>query len=433
MMMTSVYMINQVDRQLMMVLLEPIKEDLMLSDTQLGLLTGIVFGLFYATLGVPIARWADRGNRVTITSCAIGLWGLTVMGCMFVTNYAQLVIARIAAAVGEAGGKPPMYSLLGDYFVKPAERTRALAIFSTSSSLAALVSLILGGWLNEHYGWRMTFLLMGIPGLVLAVLVKWTLREPRAEIKRAQSASTLQPSAASMKTVLLTIWRQHSCRHLCIALILIYMLAMGMAPWFGAFLMRSHGMGTAELGLWLGVIFGVGGTAGSLLGGYVASHWFANDERAQMRTCALTVASLMPSFLAFLLVPEKQYALMALVPLIIGFQFFLGPTYALMQRLVGEDMRATLMAVIMLLANLIGFGVGPLIVGFLSDALRPSLAGESLRYAMLAMSLTALWAGYHFWLVGRSIRSDLLAVASRGESAQIAADSGNPFTVRAST
>lgn len=398
--MTVVYLFNLVDRGLMMLLLQPIKEDLNLSDTQLGLLTGIAFGLFYATMGVPLARWADRGNRATIASLAIGLWGLTVMACLLVTNYIQIVIARIAAAVGESGCKPPTYSLVGDYFPQPAERTRAMAIYLTGAPASALLSFVLGGWLNELYGWRMTFFLMGVPGLLLAVLVKLTIVDPRAQ---ANVDVTEPKPFPSMKNVLLTLWRQPSCRHLSFALILLYTMSMGMAPWYAAFMIRSHGMGTAELGLWFGLIFGFGGMAGTLLGGLVASRWFAGDDRGQMRMTAVAVALQLPCYLAFLFLPHKHQALAAFAPLMMVFSFFLAPTYALMQRLVPDEMRATAMAVVMLLANLIGMGIGPQVVGIMSDALAPRFAADSLRYAMLAMSFVSLWGAYHFWKVGQVV------------------------------
>jgi MFS family permease len=407
--MTIVYLFNLVDRGLMMLLLEHIKRDLHLSDTQLGLLTGIAFGLFYASMGVPLARWADRGNRVTITSLAIGLWGLTVMACLLVTNYVQLVIARIAAAVGEAGCKPPTYSLVGDYFPESAERTRAMAIYLTGAPASALLSFILGGWLNEMYGWRATFFLLGVPGLLLAALVKLTIVEPRAWVREAPRP------APSMRTVFLTLWRQRSCRHLGFALILLYTMSMGMAPWYAAFMIRSHGMGTTELGVWLGLIISLGGIVGILVGGYAASLWGENNEPRQMRMSAVTVAALVPFFIAFLTVPEKYQALMALVPLVVVFNVFLGPTYALLQRLVPDDMRATMMAVVMMLANLIGMGLGPQIVGILSDLLQPALQTDSLRYAMLIMSFVALWSAYHFWHVGHTVVEDLRQVARHGE------------------
>jgi len=180
--MTAVYTLNQVDRTLVMLLLQPIKEDLKLSDTQLGFVTGIAFGVFFAVLAVPFGRWADRGNRATITSLAIGLWGLTLTGSVFVTNFLQLVLARVAAAVGESGCRPPTYSLVAEYFPDRVECTRAMTLFVSGGPLSGLLGLLVGGWLNAHYGWRLTFFLMGIPGFVLAILVVATIREPRQKV-----------------------------------------------------------------------------------------------------------------------------------------------------------------------------------------------------------------------------------------------------------
>jgi MFS family permease len=398
---TLVYTLNFLDRGLIILLLEPIKEDLQLSDTQLGFLTGIAFGLFYATLGIPFARFADRGNRVTLTSIAIGLWGVTVMSCLYVSNFVQLVFARVAAAVGESGCMPPTYSLVGDYFPGAGERTRAMAVYMLAGPLAALISFVVGGWLNEQYGWRMTFFLIGIPGLLLAVLVKLTVRDPRVGVRAAGT------SIPRLVDVLRLLWSQRSSRHLIVAIVLLFTMGYGLGPWYAAFMMRSHGMETAELGWWLGSIFGVSGVAGILLGGYVNGRWFAADERGQMRLSAFVIASMVPCFVLFLLLPQKHQALLALTPLVMVSNFFFGPTFALLQRLVTADMRATTIAVVMLLANLIGMGIGPQIVGIISDALVPTLGSDSLRYAMLIMSTVALWGAWHFWQAGATIAREL--------------------------
>lgn len=405
---SAVYMLNLVDRGLVAVLLQPIKQDLHLSDTQLGFLTGIAFSLFYAILGIPIARWADRGNRVTITAMAIALWGVTVMSCLFVGSFVQMVFARMAAAVGESGCKPPTYSLVGDYFPEPSRRARAMSIYLSGSAVATLVSFIGGGWLNEHFGWRMTFCLMGFPGLLLAVLVKLTLVEPRTLAAKRDDEKLLRPSVSATLSVL---WNRRACRHLCIALVVLFMLGQGFTPWYAAFMIRSHGMSTAEAGLWLGLVFSLGGFAGTLLGGYVASRWFSDNDRGQMRLCAATVAAISPCFVAFLTLPGRTTALLSLIPLIVAYTFFLGPVYALLQRLVEDEMRATLLALVMLLANLIGAGIGPQIVGILSDLLHAALGQDSLRYAMLLMSAVAFWAAYHIWLAGRTVRDDLSLVS----------------------
>jgi hypothetical protein len=188
-------------------------------------------------------------------------------------------------------------------------------------------------------------------------------------------------------------------------------MGSGMSPWYAAFLMRSHGMAAQELGVWLGIIFGGGGVAGILLGGYVSARWLPDSEQGQMRLCALMNAALMPLFALFLLLPEKHQALLSLVPLVAVSIFFIGPTFALLQRLVAEEMRATTLAVVMLLSNLIGMGVGPQIVGLLSDLLAPALGVDSLRYAMLTMSFVAFWTAHHFWAAGRTAGEDLALVA----------------------
>jgi predicted MFS family arabinose efflux permease len=406
---TLVYTLNFVDRGLIILLLQPIKEDLRLTDTQLGFLTGIAFGLFYATVGIPIARWADRGNRVTITALAIGLWGMTVMSCLVVSNFLQMVFARIAAAVGEAGCKPPTYSLVGDYFPGAAQRPRAMAIYWLANPLSALISLLAGGWLNELYGWRMTFFLMGVPALLVAAIVKLTIKEPRTDPAGARGPVRETPRIAA---VLSALWQQPSSRHLSLAVILFYTMSYGLAPWYAAFLIRSHGMMINELGMWLGLIFGVAGIVGILSGGHVAGRWLASDERGQMSMIALTVAALLPGYVLFLLLPHRYQALGMLVPLAIAINFILGPTYALMQRLVPDEMRATALSVVMLFANLIGMGLGAQAVGLTSDALMQMLGQDSLRYAMLIISFVALWSAYHFWRAGRSVAADLARMKS---------------------
>jgi MFS family permease len=401
---TLVYTLNCLDQGLIILLLQPIKEDLHLSDTELGFLTGIAFGLFYATVGVPIARWADRADRASIASMAIGLWGVTVMLCLFVTSFIQLAFARVAAGIGESGGMPPTYSLVGDYFPRAAERARAMAIYMLASPVSLLVSFIVGGWVNERYGWRMTFFVMGVPGLLVGALVKLTVRDPRSN---PSNAPDLRRAVPSLRDIVGILWHRASSRHLTIAFILLYTMGLGLSPWYAAFMIRNHGMGTAELGVWLGVIFGLSGVAGTLLGGYVTARWFGGDERAQMRLSAIVVSLLVPCFVLFLLLPSKGQALAALTPTIILGNFISGPAFALIQRLVSDDIRATTLAIVMLFANLIGMGVGPQAVGILSDWLLPRVGEDSLRYAMLAMSSVALWSAYHFWQVGRTVREDL--------------------------
>jgi predicted MFS family arabinose efflux permease len=415
---TLVNTLNYLDGFVIVLLLQPIKEDLHLSDTQLGFVTGAAFALFYATLGIPIARWSDRGNRSTITAVAIGLWSLTVMSSLLVRNFTQLVLARVAAGVGESGCMPPTYSLLGEYFPGPAERARAMSVYWLASPLSSVIGFVAGGWMYQRYGWRMTFFLIGLPGLLIAILVKGTVAEPRRQTNHSQGGNHRLPRLID---VLSTLWRQGSSRHLALAIILLWTMGSGMTPWYAAFMIRSHGITTTEAGNWLGPIFGLSGLVGILCGGYVASRWFARDEGAQMRISAVMIALLVPFFALFLLLPKTHQALLALVPLVVVNGFFIGPAFTLMQRLVADEMRATTLSVVMLFANLVGGGVGPQIVGILSDTLHPKFGADSLRYAMLALSFVALWSAYHFWHVGKTVHKDLSDLAGHPNSTDAAA------------
>ena len=400
--MTIVYTINLTDRHLLGLLLQPIGEEFGLTDTQLGFLTGIAFGLFYATLGVPIARWADRGNRVTITSLAIGLWGITVSACLLVSTFGQLVAARVAASIGESGCKPPTYSLVGDYFPGTVERTRAMSIYWIAGPAAGLIAYVFGGWLNELVGWRMTFFLIGLPGIVLALLVKLTIFEPRT-----QSSEGAMPPPIPLRKVFETLWRQESCRHFSAGLILVFTMFYGVNPWNLVFLMRIHGMGSAELGFWWGMLSGAAGIGSTLLGGYAANRWYGGDEQGQMRLAAASVCSAVVFYCVFLLAKGEGVALIFLTAWFFSLTAVAAPTFSALQRLVPNEMRATMMALIMLFCNLIGMGIGPQFVGILSDFLKPSYGVESLRYAMFSVIILILWAAYHFWRVSKSVRRDL--------------------------
>jgi len=390
--------LSYLDRNLIVLLLEPIRADLRLSDTQLGLLTGVAFGLFYATLGVPLSRWSDRGDRAAITALAVAVWSMTMAGCAWVGTFPQLLLTRVLAGAGEAGCIPATYSLIGDYFPRPAQRTGAMSVFWLASPVSALVAFVAGGWLNAHYGWRLTFAFMAVPGLAIALLVRFTVRETRAVVVLR---------SATMIGVFSELWRRPATRQLGIGIVLLYTLWLGLAPWYAAFMVRSHGVATQELGVWFGLIFAVAGVIGVATGGYVAKRWFAGNERGQLRACAVAIAVVFPLFVVFLTVPGKVPAFMAFALLMAVAYLIFGPTFALMQRLVPQGIRATSLAVVLLFANLIGMGVGPQCVGLLSDLLAPRLGRDSLRVAMMMVALLALWSGAHFWRAGKTVEAEL--------------------------
>jgi MFS transporter, Spinster family, sphingosine-1-phosphate transporter len=403
---TIIVVFNYIDRLAIGIVLEDIKTELRLTDTQLGLLTGIAFALFYSVMGVPIARWADRGNRVTIISVTAALWSVMVALCGAVSSFTQLLLVRIGVAVGEAGCIPPAFSLMADYFSR-AERPRAAAIYGLGGPIAALIGLFLAGWLNEFYGWRLTFVILGLPGLALATLAWFTLREPRKE-KCANGGIVSQvPSEPRLKDVIATLWSRVTFRHMLLALAVNFFFGYGIVQWQPTFLIRSFGLATGEIGTWLGIAAGVGSLAGSYLGGELASRYAANDERLQMRAMAVALMiSAMLSFFAYV----SPYPWLTFV--LIGLSFLTlstlnGPLFAAIQTMVPERMRAVAFAFVYLVANLVGMGLGPLATGSLSDVLRPWAGEESLRYALVILSPGFFWTAWHLWRASGTVSYDM--------------------------
>ena len=255
---TVVYAFNFIDRQLLAILQESIKADLNLSDSQLGLLTGFAFAVFYVTAGIPIARWADHANRRNIIAGSLFIWSFMTALSGMVQNYAQLVLARIGVGIGEAGGSPPSHSIISDIF-PPNRRATALGFYSTGVSFGILFGFLFGGWLNEYFGWRTAFLIVGIPGVFLSVILMLTLREPtRGKIEQRTASAETVPLGKVIKT----LWDSRAFRHLSLAASLNAFSGYGIASWTASFMIRSHNMSTGELGTWLALILGLGGAIG---------------------------------------------------------------------------------------------------------------------------------------------------------------------------
>jgi MFS family permease len=401
---------NYVDRMALGLLLQDIKIDLGLTDTQLGFLTGLAFALFYSLMGIPIARWADRGNRVAIISITTLLWSAAVALCGMAASFVQLLLIRMGVAVGEAGCIPPAHSLIAHHFNR-AERPRAVSIYILGGSLSMIVGYFAAGWLNEFYGWRSTFIVLGLPGLVLAAVVWFTLREPRKE-SRVTPGAQWAPSTANAPTMLAvcsTLWANRTFRHLLFAFAIGHFFGYGVQQWQPAFFVRSYGLQTGELGTWFAVIYGLGGVVGTYWGGSLATRYAPQNERLQLQ--AMAAAYLVFGVVSALIyVAPNHYAAFGLMGLAtLACAAAAGPMLATIQTLVPQHMRATSIAVIYLFANLIGMGLGPLAVGALSDFTRSWAGDESLRYSLLALCPGYVWAGWHLWRAGRSVEQDLRA------------------------
>lgn len=424
---TVVATFNLVDRYVLSLVLEPIKQEFQLSDGQLGFLTGFAFASFYAVAGIPLARWADRGNRNSIITLTTGFWSAMVALCALTGNFTQLVLVRAGVAVGEAGCMPPASSLLADYFDR-AERPRAMAVYWLCGPLAVIIGYLGGGWLVDSFGWRMTFIIIGLPGVLLALLVKCTLREPR--LKTSCLAVESQPS---FKSVLATLWQQHTLRHIVMAFTVAYFFGLGFAQWLPTFFMRSFGMQAAEVGAWFALTWGGMGLVGTYLGGYLIDRYAACREALQMRCCAMAFG-IVGFFYVVVFLASNMYlsiVFMSLAALIGGMSS--APIFSAIQSLVSDQMRSVTLAVVFLLANLIGLGFGPLAVGTLSDLLALSLGQESLRYALAIFAPGLVWPAFYYWQAAKTIEEDIKAVELQASIAEQTNDSSgeNPNTLSA--
>jgi predicted MFS family arabinose efflux permease len=398
-----VYTFNFIDRQILSILLEPIKLELGLSDTALGLLTGFAFALFYATLGIPIARYADKNNRRNLIALALAIWsGMTALSGL-AQNFWQLLAARIGVGVGEAGCSPPAHSMIADYF--PAEnRATALGIYSLGIPVGILFGFLAGGWLNEFFGWRVAFFVVGIPGLILAVLVRFTLAEPTRGMAEGRIDSGEQPGV--METFRF-MWRKKSFRHLAFGGALTAFVGYGLVTWVPSFLVRSHGMETGEIGTWLGLILGIPGGIGIAAGGWMADKLGNRDTRWYLWVVSVALLIGAPFAFGVYLSDSALTALLFLiVPVALG-NFYQATTFSQTQGLATLRMRAVAAAVLLFIINIIGLGAGPQAVGIVSDLLSKSYGQDSLRYSLLIFSFFNIWSAYHFYVAGKYLGNEL--------------------------
>jgi len=417
-----IFAFNYVDRFALGLVLENIKGDLHLSDTQLGLMSGIAFALFYSLMGIPIARWADRGNRVTIIALTTAVWSLMVALCGRAMNFSQLLLIRIGVGVGEAGCIPPAHSLIADYFSR-AERPRAVATYMQGPTLSVVIGYLLAGWLNDYYGWRMMFVLLSLPGVVMAILAYFTLREPRVTTllaaRRAAGdpgsgttrASPMHGSRAeqpSLKELYVALGRNATFRHLLIAYSIVSFFNYGIGNWQPTFFVRSFGLTSGEIGRWFAVVYGLSTFLGVYLGGEWASRRAALDEPRQFRIMAAANVVFNVALWSLIYLSRNRYVAFALMGLSnFGSAAIYGPLFAAFQTLVQPRMRAMSIAIVYLFSNLIGMGLGPLAVGAMSDGLRPLFGDESLRYALLGVCPGYLLVSWHLWKASKTVKRDL--------------------------
>ncbi len=388
---TLIYIFNFMDRQIMGVLAEPIKRELLLSDSQLGMLTGFMFALFYTTFGVPVAWLADRTKRTWVIAGACALWSAFSAACGLATSFLSLAAARVGVAVGEAGGVPPSYSLIADLF-PPASRARALAIYSLGVPLGLGVGTALGGWVAAAYGWRVAFFIVAAPGVLLSILLLLFVREP--ERGRYDGGAVSHEAVPLFRAIGLFL-SSPPLMLVSLSCALGGFACYALMGWLSAYLIRVMGMTLAEIGSWLSITLAIGMGIGIWVSGALADRLGPSDNRwyCWIPGIALTLGA--PMLLLATLVEGWAMAL-PLFGITLGLSiFYLAPSVALIQHIVPPTQRSTASALLLLFLNLIGLGCGPLFVGVISDLALPSHGTQSLRiafYALVPMFLAAALA-----------------------------------------
>ena len=396
-----VFIVNWIDRMILSILLVPIQQDLQLSDTAMGALSGFGFAILYAIVTVVIARYSDRHNRRNLLSFAVVIWSVATSLCGMVTSFGQLLAGRAVVGMAEAGGSAPAYSIISDYF-EPRRRALALGIYSGGIYIGIMLSFVLGSMLAQEFGWRITFLMLGPPGLLLALLLRFTVKEPLRG--RFEPASLrIQESTGD---ALRFLGRQRAYVAAAGGLTIVAVTQGAYAAWAPALLIKAHGMSLSDVGLNLGLVLGIAGAIGTFSGGALSDWLSASNPRIRLYFPAIATLLTTPFFAAFCLAGDAQTALaIYAVGTVISATHF-GPAFGLTQNLARPAMRGLATALVMVATVLTGQGIGPVLTGILSDALRGSVDGEPLRYALAIMSGFASLGALMFAYGARYVAAD---------------------------
>ena len=402
-----VYVFNFIDRSILGILVEPIKQDLGVNDTMMGFLGGIAFATFYTFLGIPIARLSDKGNRRNVLTVCLALWSGATALCGLAANFFHLLFARIGVAVGEAGASPASHSMISDMF--PADRrATALGIYALGIPIGTMLGNLSGGWINEVFDWRTAFFVVGLPGVLLAVIVRLTLREPPRGA--AEAIEVKSDDAPPVKEVFKYLWARRSFRLISLGAGLHAFVGYGVGYWIPAMFSRSHGYGTSEMGVAL-FYLGFASIAGTFLGGYLGDRMAGRDVRWYVWLPGLATMISVP-FSAYVYLSDFPFAALWVlaIPYFFG-AYYLAPTFSLAQGMVGLRMRALASSIILFVANIIGLGLGPQFTGIASDILfvTTDLGQDSLRWALVLSLIFNVISAVLYLGAGRTLKEDLEA------------------------
>lgn len=399
-MLTLVYVFNFADRQILVILQESIKEDLQLSDTELGLLSGFIFAIFYVGLGIPIAQYADRGSRRNIVAGSLGLWSIMTAISGYAGNFIQLLLARMGVGIGQAGESPAAHAMISDYF-PPEKRTAALSIYSMGLYIGILIAFLMGGYLNQHFGWRTAFLVMGVPGIAFSLLFYVMVKEPKkgaTDVRETTSGKTY-----TLRNALKLLFSNQIFLYLAIAIALHMFCIFALLNWAPSFLSRLHGMKNISIGVSLGLIFGVSGAIGTYVRKILTDRLGKRDKRYHLKVPAYSILISILFTAGALFIQNNYLTLVCLGVSAFLQSMYLGPFIAVAHSLVPASMRALNSAIVLFILNLFGLGFGPLVVGIISDLLAPSLGIESLRWALSIILVVNVASAALFFAASKKI------------------------------
>jgi predicted MFS family arabinose efflux permease len=403
---TLIYVVNYLDRQILGILIPQIKTEFGLSFKEVGYLAGPAFAVIYAVLGVPLAVLADRFNRRNIIAASLAVFSLMTALSSFARGFWTMALARFFTGVGEAGTGPSINSVIADLYA-PSERASALSFYTAGLNVGLMVAFFGGGWLSDHYGWRVAIATAGVPGLVLVLLLLLTVREPR----RGMVENLADTDAPGFWSVVATLWSQRSFRWMAIGTSCSSFGGYAVIAFAPTFLKVSHHMTGAEIGLSLALLAGVAGAIGTYLAGVFADRLGARDVRWNMWVPVAATFIGLPFTPLFYLSPSTAVALIAaIIPVMMG-ATYVGPAYSVTQGLVPLRMRARAVAILLLILNIIGLGLGPPAVGAVADMLQPKLGADALRYAMCTTMLSSLLGAFCYWRASRTLKADLARFA----------------------
>ncbi len=397
-----VYTFNFIDRQIIGILAIPIKEELGLSDSQLGLMGGLAFALFYTGLGIPVAMAADRFNRTWIMTGALVIWSGMTAACGLANSFWQLFLARLGVGVGESGGVAPAYSVIADSF-PPHQRARALSIYSFGIPIGSALGIVIGGVLASLIDWRVAFFVVGLAGVALAPIFRLTVREP----ERGRFDGVQQRAPARLGEILSTLAKKPSFWLISLAAACSSMMGYGLFFWLPSFFVRTFGLTLLEASLYFGAILLVGGVAGIWGGGWATDRFGSRNRKRYLTIPAVAFLGTVPCYLVAILTHNVLLCFtVLLVPTALGLAW-LGPLISTIQHLVPPNMRSTASAVFLFIINLIGIGLGTWAIGAVSDALRATYGDDSLKYSILAGTGFYVVAAVLLFLAARWLSGDL--------------------------